>query len=154
MGKESREVRKTLKGIGNLAYVEMRHVPMKAYAGYGDSIDAQVLKEVESQVARAIILKRLPARGQEVEYFRNVFGLSVRDFAQRLGLSHVAVLKWEKAKTKRLDLVNEVALKALVSGLLGLKLPASIESLSGEGESPERLVLEYGEFGHGKKRAV
>lgn len=155
MGKESREIRKTLKGVGNLGYVEIKNVPMKVYEGYGDSVDAHILSEIEKDVAREIILGRLPVRGQEVEYFRSIFGLSQRDFAQKLGLSHVSVLKWEKAKTKPLDLVNEVAVKALVSGLLRLKLPASIESLSSHGEFPSKLVLEYS-AGHAKakKRAA
>ena len=155
MGKESREVRKTLKGVGNLDYVEVRQVPMKHYAGYGDSIDAQVLKEIEKQVAREIILRRIPARGQEVEYFRNIFGLSQRDFAQKLGLSHVAILKWEKAKIKPLDLVNEVAVKALIAGMLGLRLPASIEALSSEGDFPKKLTFEYSSgSGKSKKRVA
>ena len=155
MGKESREIYKTLKGVGNLDYVEVKNVPMKSYPGYGDSVDAQVLKEIEKDVAREVILRRLPARGQEVEYFRNIFGLSQRDFAQKLGLSHVSILKWEKTKHKSLDLVNEVAVKALVAGMLGMKLPASIEALSGEGEFPKKLVLDYSDsMGKAKRRAA
>lgn len=143
MGKESREIRKTLKGIGTLPYVEIRNVPMRSFAGYGESVHAQVLSKIEKQVARELIIQRFPVRGLEVEYFRSVLGLSARDFAQKLGLSHVSVLKWEKAKQKPLDLVNEVAVKALVAGLLGLRLPASIESLSST-EGPTRsLVLGY-----------
>ena len=152
MGKNSREIRKTLKGVGNLDYVEVKHVPMKSYAGYGDSVDAHVLAEIEKQVARFLINERVHARGLEVEYFRNIFGLSQRDFAQKLGLSHVAILKWEKAKHKPLDLVNEVAVKALVAGMLGLKLPASIEALSGEGEFPKKIVLEYSTSGVKSKK--
>jgi len=143
MGKTSREVRKNLKGIGNLDYVEVHHVPMKTFAGYGDSVDAKVLGEIEKQVGRELILRRLPIGGLEVEYFRSIFGLSQREFAQKLGLSHVAVLKWEKVKDKPLGLVNEVAVKALMAGMLGLRLPASIESLSGQGAFQKKLVLEY-----------
>ena len=143
MGKKSREIRKTLKSVGNLDYVEVKNVPMESYPGYGDSVEAQVLKEIEKHVARELILRRISARGLEVEYFRSVFGLSQREFAEKLGLSHVAVLKWEKAKHKSLDLVNEVAVKALMAGMLGLKLPASIEALSGENQPPKKLVLEY-----------
>lgn len=145
MGKESREVRKTLKGVGNLDYVEVKNVPMKSYPGYGESVDAQVLSDIEKQVAKELIIRRLPARGLEVEYFRSVFGLSQRDFAEKLGLSHVAILKWEKAKRKPLDLVNEVAVKVLVAGLLGLRVPASIETFSTEHDLPKKLILEYSE---------
>ena len=116
---------------------------MKTYSGYGDSVEAHVLGEIERLAARELILQRLPTRGLEVEYFRSIFGLSQREFAGRLGLSHVSVLKWEKARLKPLDLINEVAVKALVAGMLGLKLPASIEALSAQHERPRRLVLEY-----------
>ncbi len=143
MGKESLEIQKTLKAIGNLDYVEVRHVPMKRYPGYGDSVDAQVQKDIEQMVAREIILQRLPVRGIEVEYFRGIFAMSQRDFAKRLGMSHVTILKWEKAQTKPLDLVNEVAVKVLMAGMLGLKVPASLDTLTGLGPTPKKLTLDY-----------
>lgn len=43
------EVRKTLKGVGNLKYVEVRNVSMKSHAGFGVSVDARVLADIEKQ---------------------------------------------------------------------------------------------------------
>jgi len=143
MGKESREVKKTLIGVGNLDYVEVKNVPMIHHAGYGDSVDAQILGKVEHLVGRELILKKVPIRGIEVEYFRGLFAMSQRQFAEKLGLSHVAILKWEKAKLKRLDLINEVGVKAMMSGLLGLKLPASLDNLVGNDEFPKKLSLDF-----------
>lgn len=143
MGKESREIKKTLIGIGNLDYIEIKNVPMVHHEQYGEAVDAQVLGKIEQLVARELILKKIPIRGQEVEYFRGIFAMSQRQFAEKLGLSHVAILKWEKAKHKRLDLVNEVAVKAMMSGLLGLKLPASLDTLVGQGEFPKKMALDF-----------
>ena len=144
MGKETRKtILKTLKGVGNLKYVKVRGVPMRQDTEYGNVIDAKVIDRVEKLVAKGLILKEIPIRGQEVTFFRSVFALSQRDFAQRLGLSHVAVFKWEKAKSKQLDLVNEVAVKVLISGLLGLDIKARLESLVGHGQIPKNLILDY-----------
>ncbi len=153
MGKEASEVRKTLKGVGNLKYVEVQNVPMKSYPGFGDSVDAQVLADIEKQVARELITRRIHVRGLEVEFFRSILGLSQREFAQKLGLSHVSVLKWEKAHEKPLELVNEVALKALMAGLLKMRLPASVESLSGETAVPKKLALDYSSLFTQRRRA-
>ena len=146
MGKKNREIRKTLKDLGNLKYIEVRNVPFRALPDYGDAVSAQVLSEIELGIVRVLILRRFKIRGQEVEFIRRGFALSQREFASRLGLSHVSVLKWERASTRPLDVVNEVAVKALAAGLLRMNLPASIEALSGQAEIPERWILDYREL--------
>lgn len=144
MGKETRKtVFKTLKGVGNLGYVRIKNVPMTRDPELGNLIDAKAIEHAEKLTAHTVILKNLPIRGQEVKFFRGLFALSQRDFAEKLGLSHVAIFKWEKAKDKRLDLVNEVAVKALVVGILGLRISASLETLFSSTKVPKRLVLDY-----------
>ncbi len=140
MGKETE---KTMSGVGELGYVEVRHVPMSQHEGLGYGIDSKVLGEIEKRVARELILERYRIRGKELRYFRSIFALSQRELAEKLHLSHVAVLKWEKAYDRPLDLINEVAIKALLSGMLGLKIPASLESLTGNRDIPEKLILDY-----------
>ena len=146
MGKETRKtIYKTLKGIGNLAYVEVRNVPMSVDAELGNLIDSKVIERIERLAASALLQKNLPIRGQEVAFFRTIFALSQRDFAEKLGLSHVAIFKWEKAKHRRLDLVNEIAVKVFVSGQLNLGILASLETLACHADTPKRLVLNYSE---------
>ena len=146
MGKETRKtISRTLKGVGNLRYVEVRSVPRSVDRELGPLLDSRVLEQVEKLVAKALILRNLPIRGQEVEFFRSIFALSQREFAEKLWLSHVAIFKWERARTRRLDLVNEVTVKALMSGMLGLKIPASLETLVSHEDAPKRLVLDYAE---------
>ncbi len=53
--------------------------------------------------------------------------------------------KWEKAKTKYLETVNEVAVKALVAGLLGLNVPTSLGTFVDRGQFPMRLRIDYRE---------
>lgn len=150
MGKEQ----KTLKGISGLEYVEVQNVPMNHYPDLGFAVHSKVMGEVEKLLAREFILKHYQLRGQEVKFLRALLGLSQRQLAEKLHMSHVAILKWEKAKSQPLDLVNEVALKALLSGFLGLKVPASLEALTGIHEIPKKLVLDYTTHSHAIKKKI
>jgi transcriptional regulator with XRE-family HTH domain len=143
MGTNYREIKKTLKGVGLLPYVEVKNVPMRIYKQHGEVIYSQVLGEIERATGREIILRRLPIRGQEVLFFRHILGLSQRELAEKLGLSHVAILKWERAKGKRLEIINEIAFKVLMAGLLQIKILASLESLTGKAEFPKKLLIDY-----------
>lgn len=143
MGKDPQKIEKTLKGVGGLEYVEVRHVPMSHYEGLGDGVDSKTLGEIEKRVAQELILERYRVRGKELQYFRSIFALSQRELAEKLHLSHVAILKWERAAERPLDLINEVAVKALLSGMLGLKVPASLDALTGNRDIPGKLVLDY-----------
>ena len=150
MGKETREIQKTVRGLEGLDYVEFRKVPMVFDAEFGNLIDASVIKQMERSVAKELITQRLPVRGMEVKFLRSIFALSQREFAEKLGLSHVSVFKWEKNKLRRLDIVNEIAVKVLVVGLLELKIPASIETFVGQNEFPKKLIID---FGHGMAKS-
>jgi DNA-binding transcriptional regulator YiaG len=123
-------------------YVKVRNVPVLHHKKYGDLVTGTVLNQVERFVAREIIRRKLPVRGREVTYFRGVLGLSRRNFAKLLQLSHIAILKWEKAKHKRLELVNEIAVKTLLAGLLRMKLSASFDALVSKGAAPKKLILD------------
>lgn len=134
---------RTLKGFMNLDYVEIRHVPYVESERFGRGTDAEVLKAVERQVARAVLSQRRPLRGAEVHFLRSVLGLSQKQLGSHLGYSDVAILKWERNKTKRLEPVNEVALRALMAGLFGIKMPGTFDALLGDNKAPKNLVLDY-----------
>lgn len=154
MGKESRETKKTVKGLEGLDYIEIKHVPMTIDAEFGNLIDSSVIEQMEHLVARELITERIPIRGLEVKFFRSIFAMSQREFAEKLGLSHVSVFKWEKSKNKHLDVVNEIAVKVLIAGLLGLKIPASIETFVGHREFPEKLVVDFAEIRTKHRRKI
>ena len=59
----------------------------------------------------------------------------------------MAILKWERKKSKRLDPVNEVAVRALMAGLFEVKLAGTFDALLGDDKAPARLVLDYEEYG-------
>ena len=134
---------RTLKGYMNLNYVEIKHVPFVESKRFGRGTDAEVLKKMERIVGKALLTHRWPLRGVEVQFFRAITGLSQKQLGAKLGYSDVAILKWERNKTKRLDPVNEVALRALMAGLLGVKLLGTFDALIGDSDHPKKLVLDY-----------
>lgn len=138
---------RTIKGFMNLDYVEVRHVPYVESKRFGRGTDAETLKNVERHVAHALLAGRRPLRGAEVLFFRSVLGMSQKQLGEKLGYSDVAILKWERKKSKRLDPVNEVAVRALMAGLFEVKLAGTFDALLGDDKAPARLVLDYEEYG-------
>ena len=90
-----------------------------------------------------LLLRRRPLTGAEVLFFRSILGISQKQLGMKLGYSDVAILKWERNKTKRLDPVNEVALRALMAGLFGVKLAGTFDALLGDAKAPKKFVLDY-----------
>jgi len=138
-----KELTKTFKGILNLKYVEVQNVPVHKSERFGTTMDAAVLKRVEKIAAIALLEQRVPLRGGEVQFLREVAGISQRKLGQLLGYSGVAILKWERSPNKRLAPVNEVAVRALMAGQLNIKLLGTFEALLGIEKSPKALVLDY-----------
>ena len=63
MGKTLKKIKKTLKGIGNLSYVEIRHVPMAHDPDYGFGIHSKILGEIEKSVACLLYTSPSPRDG-------------------------------------------------------------------------------------------
>lgn len=134
---------RTLNGFMNLNYVEIKHVPFIESERFGRGTDAAVLQKVEKMVGKAILSRRWPISGREVHFFRSIVGLSQKQLGAKLGYSDVAILKWERNKSKRLDPVNEVAFRALMAGLLGVKLLGTFDALIGDSSHPKKLILNF-----------
>ena len=134
---------RTLKGFMNLGYIEVRHVPYVESKRFGRGTDSAVLKSLEQLIARKLLVDRIPLRGTEVLFFRSVLGMSQKQLGLRLGYSDVAILKWERNKLKRLEPVNEVAVRALMAGFFGVKLLGTFDTLLGVDKGPKKLVIDY-----------
>ena len=132
-------MKKNFKGFMGLKYIEVRNVPV-VKNGAQIALPAQALEQVERQVAEALLEHQVPIRGAEVHFLRQSFGLSLKEFGKYLGLSDVAILKWERVSLKRLNLVNEVAVRALIAQKL--KLPYAASELF-EGELASKIVINF-----------
>lgn len=136
---------KTLHGIGGLDYVEIRQVPIRTSSdkSIGDIITAD-MGEIERLVASEIIRQRIPIRGKEVLFLRKALGMSMEKFAVHLGLTAASILKWERASTKRLALVNEFAVRGFVAERLKFGTPVRFSDLNEMSESPNKLTVTWG----------
>lgn len=122
-----------------LDYVYLEDVPVRQ-TRYGEALAADLCL-VERDIAREIVRRGIPIRGAEMQFLRKSLGLSLAKFGGLLGLSAPAILKWERARTKRLEPINEVAVRALMAEQLGIEMKAAFTALKGSSETPTRLSL-------------
>jgi DNA-binding transcriptional regulator YiaG len=127
-----------LKNATPLEYIVFKNVPMRS-SKHGDVVDID-LGVLEQLAAKAVVETLLPLRGKEVRFLRKVLGLSYEKFAGPMDLSAATVMKWERAETNRLHLVNEVAVRSFVAERLGLHVDSVFSKLVG-GHTPEVLEL-------------
>jgi DNA-binding transcriptional regulator YiaG len=125
--------------ICGLDYVYLENVPIRQ-TRHGDVVAAD-LSLIERKIAEEIVRQGIPIRGGEVRFLRKSLAVSLQAFGRFLGLSAPAVLKWERARIKRLNPVNEVAVRALMAERLGITLEGKFTVLKGNGETPARLSL-------------
>jgi len=125
--------------ICGLEYVYLENVPIRR-TRHGDVLDADPAL-IEREIAREIVRQGVPLRGAEVQFLRKSLGLSLEKFGRLLGLSAPAILKWERARTKRLQTINEVAVRALMAEQLSIDLDGKFTVLKGNEVTPERICV-------------
>lgn len=119
--------KKTEKKIKKMIYsgfgfpVVLNGVPVKMIRGNLEPIINY--KTLGSEVVEALCQKETPLTGNQVKFIRQYFELSLRDFAKLFGLSHPAVLKWEKHADDFADIspAIEKALRLEAVFRLGMK---------------------------------
>jgi hypothetical protein len=78
--------------------VRLRNVPMIEIRGaWTPDIDYNVLTNV---VLRALCIKPARLTGCEVRFIRQHNALTLQEFAQQFGVSHPAVMKWERTEER------------------------------------------------------
>lgn len=78
--------------------IKLVNVPMKKVVGeWVIDVDFHAL---EKMVLRLLIHKRTPLTGAELRFIRKYLGLTTTEFGKLLGVTHVAVVKWESGKTR------------------------------------------------------
>lgn len=126
-----------LNGWEGLDYLSLKGVPMKRSKNTGViDFDEGKLKKL---IAKSLLEKRVPIRGQELQLLRSVTRLSFNKFASRLGLTYGAVFAWEKAKNQRLTPINEIAVRLLCAEEIGVNLRGGFSELLGD---PRNEVIE------------
>lgn len=109
--------RKTLIYTGLGFPIRLINAPMKkVYGKWAFDFSMGVFQEV---VLHILATKPSPLNGPEIRFIIDYFELSYRDFAKLLGVSHAAVVKWEKEKSK-MNPHTEVSLRLYILNCLNV----------------------------------
>lgn len=89
--------------------IRLVNVPLKKVLGdeWAIDIDFNILQKT---VLHMLALKSTPLTGQELRFIIDYFELSYREFAKLIGVTHAAVVKWEKEKS-RMNPSTEICLR-------------------------------------------
>jgi DNA-binding transcriptional regulator YiaG len=126
-----------------LDYVYLENVPVAMTASGSSYVDLP-MGEIDGAIARKIVAERVPLRGAEVAFLRKALGMTLNQWGERLGLTAAAILKWERARDKRLSKINEAAVRSLCADLLDIPMDGRWSVLIANDRAPERLSLKVG----------
>ena len=95
MGDDKTELRDTFTYHGAGFAVLLRHVPMR-------QIGTEWVLDLKASAIDQLIFERLPHQpsrltGYQIRFIRAYADMTLKAFAHRFGVSHPAVLKWERA---------------------------------------------------------
>ncbi len=129
--------------------VQLIDCPMKRVLGEW-VIDIN-LNALQLFVFKGLIHKPSPLTGKEMRFMRKLMDLTTEEFGKRLGVTHAAVVKWEKEQAK-MSLVQDVYIRMLFMGMLKDKEINSIfkeinpETLAEAKESKKPLSVNTAEL--------
>lgn len=95
--------------------IRLVNVPMRKVLGEW-AIDIN-FNALQKAVLHMLATKSSPLRGPELRFIIDYFEMSYRDFAKLFGVSHVAVVKWEK-ESSRMNPSTEAYLRLYILNFL------------------------------------
>lgn len=126
-----------------LDYIFLQDAPVVTLPGGTPYLDIP-MAEIEKAIARTLIEERVPLHGAEVRFLRRALHKTLQQWADRLGVTAAAVLKWERGLEKRLTRINEAAVRSLCAEELQMPLGGHWSVLIARDETPEKLLLRVG----------
>lgn len=100
--------RKTLIFEGFGFPIKLINVPMKKMAG--EWVFDINLGKLELTVLYCLLRKRAPLNGDELKFIRKFLNLNTTEFGKLFGVSHVAVVKWERRQT-RINISTDICIR-------------------------------------------
>jgi DNA-binding transcriptional regulator YiaG len=93
---ERRKITFVYEGLG--FPVKLIDTPMKKV--FGEWVIDIDMNALQMFVFKSLIHKPYPLTGKEMRFMRKFMGMSTMEFGENLGVSHAAVVKWEKEQAK------------------------------------------------------
>lgn len=135
--------RATIKAFCGFEYVTLKNVPSIESKEYGIAYDANFLRDNENLLAKEMICnKEIPLRGKEVHFIRKIAGMSLKQLGDFLGVSAVAIKKWEDQKDKRVSVMAEIAIRVVFAEYFQLNLKGTKSELVGNNLHAKKILLE------------
>ena len=132
-GQPQHRVRRTVdypeSGLSN---VQLANVPVWVCANTHEEIEIPAVTQLHELLAHMIIRKPASLTGPEIKFLRRRIGIQAREFAEKIGLTPVALSRFETGKrpiTRRMDLLLKLAAAALIAGRDGRPMPADLAPL-------------------------
>lgn len=129
----------TVENWGGLEYVTVKVRASRA-TSHGPSISAEKMEGIDLSIAKLIIGSGHPLRGKELNFARKVCGISLRQLADDLHVTHPTIINWEKSE-KRLDLMVEAVIRIYFVGKLNLQIAPSLEALVPSAPNTDEILL-------------
>jgi putative zinc finger/helix-turn-helix YgiT family protein len=129
--------------------VELFNVPVWVCPNGHEEVVIPAVTQLHELLAQMIIRKPAGLSGPEIKFLRRRIEIQARDFAERIGLTPVALSRFENGArplTRRVDLLIRLAAAAMISTRDGKPFPADLAPLVG--------TLEAWDIGHHRLRHV
>lgn len=97
--------------------IRLINAPLKKV--YGEWVFDFSMGVFQKFVLQMLAMKPSPLTGKELRFIINYFEMSYRDFAKIFGVSHVAIVKWEKEKS-RMNPSTEIYLRLYILDCLNV----------------------------------
>lgn len=149
-GQPQRHERRTVdypeSGLDN---VQLTNVPVWVCSNGHEEIEIPAVTELHDVLAQLIIRKPAGLTGPEIRFLRRRVGIQAKDFAQRIGLTPVALSRFENGRhriSRRIDLLIRLSAAAMIAAQRGKAFPADL--------APLVDALEAWDIGHHRLRHV
>lgn len=112
--------------------VELLNVPVWVCPNSHEEVEIPAVTQLHELLAHLIIRKPACITGPEIKFLRRRIGIQAKVFAERIGLTPVALSRYEtqsRPVTRRTDLLIRLAAAALLAARDGKPFPADLAPL-------------------------
>jgi putative zinc finger/helix-turn-helix YgiT family protein len=112
--------------------VELFNVPVWACPNHHEEVEVPAVTQLHELLAYLIIRKPACITGPEIKFLRRRIGIQAKEFAERIGLTAVALSRFEtqsRPVSRRIDLLIRLSAAAMIAARDAKPFPADLVPL-------------------------
>lgn len=116
-------------GLNN---VQLINVPVWVCSNGHEEVEIPAVTRLHELLAQLIIRKPAPITGPEIKFLRRRVGIQAKEFAERIGLTPVALSRFETGRSpvsRRIDLLIRLSAAALIAATDNKPFPSDLAPL-------------------------